>query len=79
MLRRALIQCFEVIGEAATHVTPATRARLSEVPWRSIRGMRNLIAHAYYAVNLDTLWGTANNDVGPLVEALERALSAEAT
>ena len=78
MLRRALIQCFEVIGEAAAHVSPATRAGLPDIPWRAVRGMRNLIAHAYFAVDLDVVWDTATSDVQPLITALERALQEDA-
>ncbi len=30
----------------------------SEIPWRSMRGMRNRIAHGYFDINLDVLWDT---------------------
>ena len=75
MLRRALIQCLEVIGEAAAHIPAQTRAELAEVPWREIRGMRNFLAHAYFTIDLDILWNTVAQDLPGLVHALLDVLS----
>jgi uncharacterized protein with HEPN domain len=45
MLVRAVIKCLEVIGEAASRVTPETRAQLTDVPWSDIVAMRNRLIH----------------------------------
>ena len=74
MLRRALIQCLEVIGEASTHVSTETRALLPGIPWRDVRGMRNFLAHAYFNVDLDILWKAVTQDVPVLAAALQRVL-----
>jgi uncharacterized protein with HEPN domain len=74
MLRRALIQCIEVIGEASVHLSPQTRASLPDVPWRSVRGMRNYLAHTYFNVDLDVLWTTVTQDIPTLASALQLAL-----
>ena len=50
-----------IIGEAATQVMdrhPAFTQAHAQVPWRSMRGMRNRIAHGYFAINLDVVWDT---------------------
>jgi uncharacterized protein with HEPN domain len=77
MLRRALVQCIEVIGEASVHVSPGTRAQMLGVPWRNVRGMRNLLAHAYFGINPDILWQTATQEIPPLAAALQEALGPE--
>jgi hypothetical protein len=49
------------IGKAATKVMdiyPEFAEDHSEIPWRSMRGMRNRIAHGYFDINLDVLWDT---------------------
>lgn len=74
MLRRALIQCPEVIGEASTHVSAETRALLPGISWRDVRGMRNFLAHAYFNVDHDILWKTVTQDVPVLEAALQRVL-----
>ena len=74
-LRRALIQCFIVIGEAASHMPAQARAELPDIPWREMRKMRNVVVHAYFGVDLDILWTTATNDLPDLIDALHRELT----
>jgi uncharacterized protein with HEPN domain len=74
MLRRALVQCVQVIGEAASGLSPEARARLADIPWREIRRMRNVLVHAYFGISLDILWRTIVEDLPPLIQALERTL-----
>ena len=41
----AVIRRIEIIGEAAAHLIPATRQIIPELPFRKMRGMRNVVAH----------------------------------
>ena len=59
MLREAVLRRLGIIGEAARLVSPATRAKLPDVPWEQIVGMRNVLVHVYFAVKLTTVWDTA--------------------
>ncbi len=62
-----------VIGEAATKVMevyPEFAQRNPEVPWRSMRGMRNRIAHGYFDINLDVVWDTVQLALPELLEQL---------
>lgn len=70
MLVRALVKCIEIVGEAASRVTPETKDELSAVPWVDIVGMRNRLIHTYYDVDLDVVWATVEVDLPPLVAAL---------
>ena len=50
-----------VLGEAATKVMdlhPAFAEQHKQIPWRSMRGMRNRIAHGYFDINLEVVWAT---------------------
>ena len=47
---------------------------MNEVPWEKIRGMRNHLAHAYFDIDLETLWLVVQRDLPPLLAALERYL-----
>lgn len=69
---------FAVIGEAANSIPPEIVQRHPEVPWREMRGMRNIVVHVYFGVKLDVLWGTVQNDLPPLVPLLRNLLEAEA-
>ena len=50
-----------VIGEVATKILKDHEDfanQHADVPWNSMKGMRNRIAHGYYDINLDTVWET---------------------
>lgn len=70
MLLDAVVRQFEILGEAARHVSPGGRALLPELPWRAMVGMRNQLIHAYKAVDPDAVWRTAREDLPPLVLAI---------
>ena len=74
VLAAALERFVQIIGEAASHVTPEGQQRLPGVPWRQIIGMRNRLIHGYAAVDQDVLWDVVHHDLPPLIAELERAL-----
>jgi uncharacterized protein with HEPN domain len=76
MLLRALFQCIEVIGEAASRTTPEGRARAPDMPWREIIKMRNILVHVYWGIDRDRVWNTVRDDLPVLVVALRTALAA---
>jgi uncharacterized protein with HEPN domain len=62
-----------IIGEASTKIMdqyPDFAAAHSQVPWRSMRGMRNRIAHGYFDINLDVVWDTIQSALPDLLERL---------
>lgn len=65
----------EVIGEAANMLTRHFREVHSELPWRQIVSMRNVLVHGYAQVSDEDLWQTATNDIRPLCEMVQRYLS----
>jgi uncharacterized protein with HEPN domain len=67
---------FVIIGEAATRMPAEVQIRAPNVPWRDLRGMRNIIVHAYFAIDLDVVWNTAKKDI-PAFAAAVTALIAE--
>lgn len=69
-----------VIGEAATKVMdryPGFADRYPDVPWRSMRGMRNRIAHGYFEINLDVVWDTVQTALPDLLERLRTVREGE--
>lgn len=70
----AVIRRLEIIGEAARRISEETRAAHPDLPWSDMVGMRNLMIHEYDDVDLVVVWETVNNDLPPLIDALEKAL-----
>jgi uncharacterized protein with HEPN domain len=63
-----------VIGELAGKVLSEDAAFASQhpqVPWRSMVGMRNRIAHGYFEIDLDVVWQTIESALPDLLSALE--------
>jgi uncharacterized protein with HEPN domain len=68
----AVLRRFEIIGEAANRLAPETQALFPSLPFRQMRGMRNIIAHDYGDVDLDQVWQTASGpDLTLLVDTLK--------
>lgn len=71
--QQAVIMSLIVIGEAATKVMDGYAEFANQhrqVPWRSMRGMRNRIAHGYFDINLDVVWDTVQTALPELLEQL---------
>jgi len=52
----AVIRNLEIIGEACTHIPEDIRERYPEVPWTKVVGLRNVVIHHYFGVDVDTIW-----------------------
>ena len=76
MLALSLVKSIEIIGEAASKVSPDCQAQCGDIPWPEIIGMRHRLIHAYFAVDLDIVWRTVAKELPPLIAELEKALSA---
>ena len=59
------------IGELAKEITEETQTKYANIPWKSIRGMRNRIVHDYENVDLSVLWGTIKSSLPELKEKLK--------
>ena len=69
-LQLALARAIEIVGEAASRVSPELRATLPSIPWRSLVSTRNRLIHAYFDIDLDFLWATAREEIPPLLSIL---------
>jgi uncharacterized protein with HEPN domain len=71
MLVLAVVKDIEIIGEAASRTSAATRAAHPDVPWAQIIVMRNRLIHAYFDVDLQVVWDTVTGDLPLLIAMLE--------
>jgi uncharacterized protein with HEPN domain len=71
----AVVRNFTVIGEAARNVPPQVEERYPHVAWAKMRGMRNVVVHVYFSVDVDIVWDAATPDPPPLVAALRVILA----
>ena len=57
-LQDAVIRRLEVIGEAVKSIPDEVKKRYPEIPWREIAGMRDVLIHEYFSVDLELTWET---------------------
>ena len=69
--RNAVERNLEIIGEAARCVSQETRESLSDIPWRSVIGLRNVLAHEYGEIRYEILWTVVRDKLAPLIARLE--------
>lgn len=67
-----VIRRLEVIGEAVKHIPEETRSEHPDIPWREIAGMRDILTHEYFGLELPRIWKTAVEDVPALRERVQQ-------
>ncbi len=59
------------IGELVNELSEETMEEYKNIPWKSIRGMRNRIVHDYENIDLSVLWGTIKESLPELKDELK--------
>jgi uncharacterized protein with HEPN domain len=70
----AILMNLHTIGEAVKNLPEELRLRHEDVPWRQISGMRDLVAHVYFAIDLDIVWDTVQNDIPFLLDRIREII-----
>jgi uncharacterized protein with HEPN domain len=73
----AVVRNLEIIGEAAKHIPLEVQTRYPGVEWRSIAGLRDIVAHEYFGIDEDILWDIVVNQVPHLLEQVQEILEQE--
>lgn len=72
-----VLYAIQIIGEAASKISPETRKRHPDVPWSAIIGMRHRLVHAYADIDHDILWTTATESAPDLLAQIRSILNAQ--
>ena len=56
MLQVWVIHHLQIIGEAASRISPDLQVRHPEIPWGQIIGTRHVLVHGYFEIDLDIVW-----------------------
>lgn len=74
----AILMNLHTIGEAVKRLPDEFKLIYFDVPWRRISGMRDFIAHVYFALDLDIVWDTISSDIPELLQRVREIISIEA-
>lgn len=73
----AVVRRFEIIGDAVKNLDEDYKNKHPHIPWRKIAGMRDILIHEYFGVNISRVWEAARKDVPVLKVEINKLLSAE--
>lgn len=66
MLADATVRRLEIIGEAVKNIPNDFQKKYPEIPWKDIAGFRDVITHAYFEIDFDTVWNIVKKDLPDL-------------
>lgn len=73
-LRYAIERALEIIGEATSNLSDEIKARDASLPWQEMKGLRNIVAHAYHRVNPARVWQVVIRDLPETHEKIRTLL-----
>jgi Protein of unknown function DUF86 len=68
--REAMKSIFVDLNTAADRIPESVREQFAAIPWRQMRGLRNVLSHDYSAIRYDTVWQTAAHSLPKLREQI---------
>lgn len=71
----AVIRQLEIIGEATKNLSDDLRSGHSDIPWRRIAGLRDVLLHGYMGVDLAAVWEITQKNLPDLKRRAERILA----
>ena len=69
-LKDSIVRRLEIIGEAVKNIPDNFRKKYPEVPWKKIAGLRDIIIHTYFSIDLDITWDIIKKDLPDLKEKM---------
>jgi len=69
-LQDSIIRRIEIIGEAVKNIPNEIKNKYLEIPWREIAGMRDILTHEYFGIDLELTWETVKKDIPRLKKNL---------
>ena len=73
----AVVRNLEVMGEAIKKLPAEVRDRHPDVPWKKIAGLRDILIHQYFGIDLDIVWDVVETKLPALAERVAEILAAE--
>ena len=73
----AVIMNIGIIGEATKSLPPTIKRKYSDINWKKMVDMRNILVHEYFGINLKKVWKTIQLDIPNIREKVSKVLETE--
>lgn len=70
LLQDGVIRRLEIIGEVVKKLDPVLKEKYPDVKWREIAGMRDVLIHDYFGVNVKRVWKVVESELDTLKSSL---------
>jgi uncharacterized protein with HEPN domain len=70
----AVVRALEIIGEASKKIPDSVRMEYPEVPWKDMTGMRDILIHDYFGVDMETVWLTVTEKIPQVQPSIQKIL-----
>ena len=71
----AVVRGLEIIGEASKKIPQDIRKLYTDIPWREMAGMRDILIHDYFGVDTKVIWKTASLDLPHLKTNIQKVIN----
>lgn len=68
----AVVRNLEIIGEAAKKIPDDLRKTRSEIEWKKIAGLRDILIHEYFGIDAELVWDIIQNKIPKLINELKK-------
>ena len=72
---RAVCDCISTIGEVVKNISPEITSKNADIDWEGFAGMRDIVTHQYFRVQLDLVWNTITRELPDLKDFVESELA----
>jgi uncharacterized protein with HEPN domain len=71
LVQNWIIHHLQIIGEAAVKISDDFQEQHPNIPWLKIIGMRNILVHDYFRIDINAVWAVVENDIPQLEQQIE--------
>jgi uncharacterized protein with HEPN domain len=72
LIQTYIVHNLQILGEAAAKVPAIQQAEYPDLPWPKMIGMRNVLVHNYFNIDLDIVWQVVESELPALQEMISR-------
>ena len=76
LIQTYIVHNLQIIGEAAAKIPSDQQREYPDLPWPKMVGMRNVLVHNYFNIDLDIVWQVVESELPALKEKIGRILGA---
>ena len=75
LVQDAIIRNLEILGEAVKNIPEHVKNEHPDIEWKKIAGLRDIITHAYFGIDVEIIWDVVENKIPSLKKSILEILS----